>query len=90
LSKDVSGLYQWLAYANAGEMLKAYGYEYELISSSGRPSSTDPHAIVRELIERYQGKDVPDSLGELIEQNHNREVVWAIKSVLVGILIRIR
>ena len=69
LAQNVSGLYLWLGYESAGEMLKAYGYEYESISSGGRPSSTDPHAIVRELIERYRNKDIPESMNELVEQN---------------------
>ena len=67
LSQTVSGLYQWLGYADAGAMLEAYGFRYN-VGSSGRPSN-DYDAVIDALIEKYRDQPKPQSMGILIYDN---------------------
>lgn len=69
LSKAVSGLYQWLGYENASEMLKAYGFDVQYgDGSSGRPTN-DYQALIDTLIERYEGVEKVKAIGLLMHDN---------------------
>lgn len=69
LSQSISGLYQWLGYESAGEMLRAYGYKYNVAESgSGRPAN-DFHPMLEALIEKYKDGPKPKSMGDLLFEN---------------------
>lgn len=78
LSQSISGLYQWLGYRDAQEMLKAYGFEYRTLEA-GRPSSVSASELVEELKKRYDGKDKPATLSEL--RNDNPDLVGNLKTI---------
>lgn len=67
LSKTISGLYQWLGYDSAGEMLTAYGYQYN-VAEGGRPSN-DYEELINLLVEKYKDIPKPKNMGELIFDN---------------------
>lgn len=67
LSQTVSGLYQWLGYDSAGDMLRAYGFEYN-VGDSGRPAN-DYQPILDALVEKYKTAPKPKSMGELLFDN---------------------
>ncbi len=67
LYMKLSGLSQWLGYADIGSLLEAYGYS--LISgSSGRPEN-DYQALIDHLLEKYADKPKPKNMGLLIFDN---------------------
>ena len=69
LSKTVSGLYQWLGYTDAGAMLEAYGYTYNVAASgSGRPAN-DFQPMIDALVEKYKDGPKPKNMGELLFAN---------------------
>lgn len=51
LAEKITGLYQWLGYASAEEMLAAYGFQYN--AKPGRKKTVDAEAIIDELRKRY-------------------------------------
>lgn len=67
LSNIVSGLYQWLGYSNAEEMLSAYGFEKQC-NNGGRPKN-DYQGLISLLQEKYKDKEKATSLGLLIHDN---------------------
>lgn len=67
LSQTISGLYQWLGYADTGAMLEAYGYRYN-VGASGRPEN-DYDAVIGALVEKYRDKPKPKNMGILIYDN---------------------
>ena len=67
LSSSISGVYQWLGYASAGEFLKAYGYEYKT-GEGGRPSTTNVDEVIDELRQRSSGTAY-SGMKELLEAN---------------------
>ena len=67
LSKDISGLYQWLGYADIAAMLRAYGYEYNA-GEPGRPAR-DYQPIIDALVEKYKDSPKPHSMGEILHDN---------------------
>ncbi len=69
LSQSVSGLYQWLGYPDAGSMLEAYGYQYQLNSDIGGRPSNDYDAVINFLVEKYKTAPKPRSMGDLIFDN---------------------
>lgn len=68
LSITVSGLYQWLGYPNANEMLAAYGYTYAVNSTGGRPAN-DFQPVLDALVEKYKDIPKPKTMGELSAEN---------------------
>ncbi len=69
LSSTISGLYQWLGYADTRAMLTAYGYDCRYsIAGSGRPTS-DHDAVINKLVEKYKSQPKPTSMGDLIIEN---------------------
>jgi len=69
LAGAVSGLYQWLGYSDAGEMLKAYGYEYNVGELTGRPLARDYDDLINTLVEKYKDGPKPKSMGDLLFDN---------------------
>lgn len=71
LSQAVSGLYQWLGYANATEMLDAYGFRYEAEAKGafGRPLARDYDEVIQTLVEKYKDGPKPKSMGDLLYDN---------------------
>ena len=52
LAQNISGLYQWLGYTDAKEMLTAYGFDIQY-GEGGRPQTNDYQGFVDMLRERY-------------------------------------
>lgn len=71
VSKSISGLYQWLGYANAKEMLNAYGYTYELESNTGGRPSNNYQEVIDILLERYKDKEKNTGIKDLLEENQD-------------------
>ena len=67
MSKTLSGLYQWLGYADSTKMLEAYGFVVSN-NAGGRPSN-DYQGLVDTLLERYQTKEKVSSIALLIHDN---------------------
>ena len=67
LSTAVSGLYQWLGYENAGDMLSAYGYKY-LAAEVGRPEN-NYDSLVEFLVKKYENNPKPQTFGEIVFEN---------------------
>lgn len=67
LSGHISGLYQWLGYADTKAMLEAYGYQYN-VQAGGRPTQ-DYQQIIDALLEKYKDSPKPRSMGELLFDN---------------------
>ena len=82
LSKDISGLYLWLGYADAQAMLKAYGFEYlpglMVPDGIGRPRM-DYQPVIEELTVKYREAQKPKSVLELCRENP--QYTKAIKSM---------
>ena len=78
IASTISGLYQWFGYDTAADFLKAYGFEYKLKSSSGRPSTVNPDEIIALLKERSSGKPYA-SMKEL--QEANKDISGKLKSL---------
>lgn len=68
LSMSVSGLYQWLGYASAREMLEAYGYTYETDGIGGRPEN-DYQGLIDMLVKKYEKGPKPKNMGALLFDN---------------------
>lgn len=68
LSGSVSGLYQWLGYADAVTMLKAYGFTY-YVKPSGRVASNNYENIIQILIEKYREGPKPKNISAIISDN---------------------
>ena len=66
LAGSVSGLYQWLGYADAKTMLAAYGYEYAT-KDPGRPNN-DYEELIKTLVEAYKDKPKPRTVNQIIEE----------------------
>lgn len=69
LSNSVSGLYQWLGYENARQMLSAYGFDMQQVSEGGRPQTNDYENLISILQKKYSGENKIKSLGVLIYEN---------------------
>lgn len=67
LSQTISGLYQWLGYPDAGSMLEAYGYRYN-VGASGRPEN-DYDAVIGALVDKYRDIPKPKNMGILLYDN---------------------
>ena len=67
ISGHISGLYQWLGYADTKAMLEAYGYQYN-VQAGGRPTQ-DYQQIIDALLEKYKDSPKPRSMGELLFDN---------------------
>ncbi len=67
LASAISGLYQWLGYPDAGSMLEAYGYKYN-INKSGRPKQ-DLQPIIDALSEKYKDIPKPNNMTEILRDN---------------------
>ena len=68
LGERCTELYRALGYPNNAAFLMAYGFSPSS-AKGGRPSKNDPQAIVAELKNRYAGKELATSVGELKAQN---------------------
>lgn len=66
----VTGLWQWMGYESAEEMLTEYGYEYNLDSLVGR-KSIDYDNLINTLLDRYKDKDKPKNVGILMYENQD-------------------
>lgn len=71
LSQAVSGLYQWLGYANSKELLNAYGYSYEIDSINGGRPSNNHQEVINILLDRYKDKEKHTGMKELLEENQD-------------------
>ena len=69
LSKNISGLYQWLGYSDISSFLKAYGYIYVLEGKQGRPKSTNAEEIIKALQKKYPDGSPFTNLDELFMDN---------------------
>lgn len=69
LGKRLSKLYVALGYDSRSDMIEALGFRQERTNMGGRPTTTDPEAIIAELLERYEGMEKPQSIGILIYEN---------------------
>jgi len=67
LSQDVSGLYQWLGYPSAADMLKAYGYTYQ-VSAGGRPA-TNADALLDTLRKACADGPKPRSIAQIMKEH---------------------
>ncbi|MBQ3484138.1 MAG: hypothetical protein IJA77_01380 [Clostridia bacterium] len=77
LSQDVSGLYLWLGYASAADMLTAYGYSYQ-VSAGGRPT-TDIQGVLDKLSAAYAGKPKARTIAQLM--NEHPELAKSLKTL---------
>lgn len=68
LSQSISGLYQWLGYADSQELLKAYGFEVAYENHGGRPTE-DRQWVIDFLKEKYSDAPKPTELKDLIADN---------------------
>ena len=68
LAHTVSGLYQWLGYETASDMLTAYGFEVQFGKS--RPSS-EHQGLITMLQEKYKDGNKLKTMGLLIHDNPN-------------------
>lgn len=69
LSKSVSGLYQWLGYQNASEMLKAYGFETVYGDGTGGRPENNYQELIDFLKDKYSANSKFKSVGELMFDN---------------------
>lgn len=67
LAGSVSGLYQWLGYADAKTMLSAYGFEYAP-KALGRPHN-DYEGLIKAIVEAYKDKPKPRSIKQIEKDN---------------------
>ena len=67
LSSDITGVYQWLGYADRSDFLSAYGYTMEA-GRSGRPEQKF-QPILDALVEKYKTQPKPKNLGALLFEN---------------------
>lgn len=67
LSQDVAGLYQYLGYPGAAEMLTAYGFRYQ-VTSGGRPA-TDTDALLSALRAAYADGARPRSITQVMRDH---------------------
>lgn len=70
LGSRLTGLYIWLGYRSAKEMLSAYGFDYRV--TEGRSVKWDKEAILRvvnSVVERYKTQEPCNSFEELLTQN---------------------
>lgn len=67
LSGRISGLYQWLGYANIASFLEAYGYSYN-VKSTGRPEN-DYQTLIDTLLKKYEDRPRPKNIGILMFEN---------------------
>lgn len=70
LAMKISALYRWLGYRDQKSFLEAYGYNYYISNTGGRPSQ-DYQAIIDSLLEKYKNSPKPCSVGELMFDNPN-------------------
>lgn len=69
LSKDVSGLYQWLGYESSAEMLKAYGFDVQYGDGTGGRPTNDYQALIDTLKEKYKDGNKLKAMGLLVHDN---------------------
>ena len=75
LSNRVGVIWQELGYESRDDFFEVYGFEFVNTEKSGagskggRPVTTDPEAIISELMDRYEGMDKPKTIGILIYEN---------------------
>lgn len=69
LGERLSNLYRELGYESRAKYLEVLGFTQAADSKGGRPTTTDPEAIISELMDRYEGMDKPKTIGILIYEN---------------------
>lgn len=67
LAQDVSGLYQWLGYPGAAELLTAYGFRYE-VPAGGRPA-TDAAAVLDAVRAVYAADAKPRTIAQIMSEH---------------------
>ena len=68
LAQDVTGLYQWLGYESARDMLSAYGYQCLAPARGGRPA-VDTDAVISALTAAYADIPKPVSISQLMQEH---------------------
>lgn len=74
LSNRIGELWKRVGYPSCEAFLAAYGFTVVTRPSSGgrsggRPPVVDPEKLMAELAKRYEGREKPGSLGDLIQEN---------------------
>lgn len=69
LGERLTNLYRELGYESRAEYLEVLGFTQSVESKGGRPTTTDPEAIISELMDRYEGIEKPKTIGILIHEN---------------------
>lgn len=68
--ETVTKLYKELGYSDGKSFLEAYGYKYGTKDlNGGRPKTTDPEAIIKELQKRYPNGSPYETAEKLFEAN---------------------
>lgn len=65
LSKDISGMYQWLGYDSIKSFLDAYGYKYNIDSEVGGRPANDYDSLIEYLVNKYSENPIYSSLFDL-------------------------
>lgn len=65
LSKDISGMYQWLGYTNIKSFLEAYGFNYNIDSEVGGRPAIDYDSLIEYLVNKYSVNPIYSSVTEL-------------------------
>ncbi len=69
LGKRLSKLYVALGYESRKDMIEALGFTQVQTNFGGRPVMVDPEAVLAELQRRYDGKQKPDKVSQIIADN---------------------
>ncbi len=77
--ETVTELRRLLGYPDNTSFLEAYGYTVLEKNKSGRPTTTDPHALIEELKRRYPNGAGNISLTEL--RTANPDIPWKTLSI---------
>ena len=65
--KSLTGISIWMGYDSVADMLLAYGFS-GVVSKSGR-IEIDHERVIRELAERYEGKEKPSTVSQIVMEN---------------------
>ncbi|WP_293813851.1 hypothetical protein [uncultured Parolsenella sp.] len=71
LSERLAKARKLIGYASRTEMLEAWGFEVR--TNMGRPRTFDPVALMEELARRYENRQKPGTVSELIGENPDLE-----------------
>lgn len=71
LSERLAKARKLIGYASRTEMLEAWGFEVR--TNMGRPRTFDPVALMEELARRYENRQKPGTVNELIGENPDLE-----------------